>query len=82
VELLIVLFYVAGMVFDFGFDSAQKILSIILFLYLTMALKQAYGIRRWIAAAVAALFVNVTYCLTCLTLIIGISFVIVVAALM
>ena len=81
VELLIVLFYVAGMVFDFGFDSAQKILSIILFLYLTMALKQAYGIRRWIAAAVAALFVNVTYCLTCLTLIIGISFVIVVAAL-
>ena len=82
VELLIVLFYVAGMVFDFGLDSAQKILSIILFLYLTMALKQAYGIRRWILAAVAALFVNVTYCLTCLTLVIGISFVIVVAALM
>ena len=81
VELLIVLFYVAGMVFDFGFDSAQMILSIILFLYLTMALKQAYEIRRWIAAAVAALFVNVTYCLTCLTLVIGISFVIVVAAL-
>ena len=81
VEILIVLFYVAGMVFDFGLNSAQRILSIILFLYLTMALKQAYGIRRWIAAAVAALFVNVTYSLTCLFLIVSISLVIVIAAL-
>ena len=81
VELLIVAFYVAGIVFDFGLDTAQKILSVILFLYLTMALRQAYGIRRWILAAVAAMFINITYSLTCLILIIGISFVIVVASL-
>jgi hypothetical protein len=81
VELMIVAFYVAGIVFDFGLDTAQKILSVILFLYLTMALRQAYGIRRWILAAVAAMFINITYSLTCLILIIGISFVIVVASL-
>ena len=81
VEMLIVLFYVAGMVFDFGLNTAQRILSVILFMYLTMALKQAYGIRRWIAAAVAALFVNVTYYVTCMFLIVSISLVIVVASL-
>jgi hypothetical protein len=81
VELLIVLFYVAGMVFDFEPGMLQMLLSIILFLYLTMALRQAYGIRRWIAAAVAALFINITYSLTCLLIILGVSFVIIVATL-
>ena len=81
VELLIVVFYVAGMVFDLDPRSIQLLLFVILFFYMTMALKQAYGIRRWIAAAFAAMFVNVTYLLTCLTLIIGISFTLVVAAL-
>ena len=81
VELLIVAFYVAGMVFELEYDMLQMLLLIILFLYLTMALRQAYGIRRWILAAVAAMFINITYSLTCLILIIGISFVIVVASL-
>lgn len=81
VELLIVAFYVAGMVFELDHVFIQRLLSIILFLYLTMALKQAYGIRRWIAAAVAAMFVNITYCFTCLFIIIGVSFIIIVAAL-
>lgn len=81
VELMIVAFYVAGMVFDFEPGMLQMLLSIILFLYLTMALRQAYGIRRWIAAAVAALFINITYSLTCLLIILGVSFVIIVATL-
>lgn len=80
VELMIVAFYIAGMVFELDSALLQISLSIILFLYLTMALRQAYGIRRWIASAVAALFVNITYCLTCFFIIISICFVMIVAA--
>ena len=73
VEIVLLLLYVAGIIFNYSFESAQTALYVILFCYMTMALKQTYGIRTWFKSALAALFVNVTYLINCLLMVVVIS---------
>ena len=73
VQIILLMFYVAGIIFDYSFVSAKRLLYTILFLYMTMALKQTYGLRSWFKSAFAAIFVNVTYLINCLLMVVVIS---------
>ena len=64
------------MIFDFSFSSVELPLLLLLFTYLTIALKKTYDISTWFRAALAATFVNLTYLIICVLLIILLSFVI------
>lgn len=76
VALTFLVFYILGMIFDFSFSSVELPLLLLLFTYLTIALKKTYDISTWFRAALAATFVNLTYLIICVLLIILLSFVI------
>ena len=73
--------YVLSKIFNIPLIYTQVILHIIMFLYLTMALKQTYDIRTWIKSAFAALFVNITYGISCIVMIIILSIVVLIVSL-
>ena len=81
VEILIMVLYVLSKIFNIPLIYTQVILHIIMFLYLTMALKQTYDIRTWIKSAFAALFVNITYGISCIVMITILSIVVLIVSL-
>lgn len=76
VALTFLVFYILGMIFDFSFSSVELPLLLLLFTYLTIALKKTYDISTWFRAALAATFVNLTYLIICVLHLILLSFVI------
>ena len=81
VEILIMILYIISVVFNIPMSYIQALLHIIIFLYLTMALKQTYDIRTWFKSAFAALFVNITYAISCMVMILLISFIVIITTL-
>ena len=77
VEILIMLLYVISVIFNIPMIYIQVLLHIIMFVYLMMALKQTYDIRTWLKSAFAALFVNITYGISCMVMIVVISIIII-----
>lgn len=69
VELLLTVMYILGVIFEFSFSSVSWLLRISLFVYLTIAMKRCYDISTWGKSAIAALFVNVIYVVSCFTFI-------------
>lgn len=69
VELLLTVVYILGVIFDFSFSSVSWLLRISLFAYLTIAMKRCYDISTWGKSAIAALFVNAIYVVSCFTFI-------------
>lgn len=69
VELLLTVMYILGVIFGFSFSSVSWLLRISLFAYLTIAMKRCYDISTWVKSAIAALFVNAIYVVSCFTFI-------------
>ena len=69
VELLLTVMYILGVIFGFSFSSVSWLLRISLFAYLTIAMKRCYDISTWGKSAIAALFVNAIYVVSCFTFI-------------
>ena len=69
VELLLTVLYILGVIFDFSFSSVSWLLRITLFVYLAIAMKRCYDISTWVKSAIAALFVNTIYVVSCFTFI-------------
>ena len=69
VELLLTVVYILGVVFEFSFSSVSWLLRISLLTYLTIAMKHCYDISTWGKSAIAALFVNTIYVVSCFTFI-------------
>lgn len=69
VELLLTVVYILGVIFEFSFSSVSWLLRISLFIYLAIAMKRCYDISTWGKSAIAALFVNVIYVVSCFTFI-------------
>ena len=69
VELILTILYVVGIAFSLKFGSVRWLLHLTLFAYLAIAMKYCYDISTWWKSAVAALFVNVIYVVSCFTFI-------------
>lgn len=82
VELLLTVMYILGVIFDFSFSSVSWLLRISLFAYLAIAMKRCYDISTWGKSAIAALFVNAIYVVSCFTFITIFCLVIFVIALL
>lgn len=65
VELILTILYVVGIAFSLKFGSVSWLLHLTLFAYLAIAMKYCYDISTWWKSAVAALFVNVIYVVSC-----------------
>lgn len=78
VEFLFLLLYLSNLAFGLSYDIAIILLQIILFFYLTIALKRTYKIKTWTGSAVAGVIINCVYMLACLLVVGTISFVVLV----
>lgn len=65
VEMTLAVLYVFGKIFNFEYNNVKIVLYLILFAYLSIALKQTYELRSWIRTMFSALVINVTYLLCC-----------------
>ena len=82
VDFVLAVLYVAGMIFGFSLGSVSVLLRIILFIYLTAAMKNCYGIVSWFKSALAALFVNILYVVMCFSSLLIVSVVVLLIMLM
>lgn len=82
VELLLTVMYILGVIFDFSFSSVSWLVRISLIVYLAIAMKRCYDISTWGKSAIAALFVNAIYVVSCFTFITIFCLVIFVIALL
>ena len=82
VELLLTVMYILGVIFGFSFSSVSWLVRISLIVYLAIAMKRCYDISTWGKSAIAALFVNTIYVVSCFTFITIFCLVIFVIALL
>ena len=78
VEFLFLMLYLSNLAFGLSYDVATILLQILLFFYLTTALKRTYEIKSWAGAAMAGVIINSVYMLACLLVISVISLVVMV----
>lgn len=82
VELLALTLFLIGVTFDVSYSSMRIYIHIILFLYLTIALKNTYAIKSWIGSAAAAMLINVIYMFSCIVVISMLSLIVITTQLM
>lgn len=77
VEMLTALAYGLGLLFNYSLGDVRRLLLLIIYLFLVMALKSTYNIKSWFKTALAALFVIISYIIACLLLMVMLGIVIV-----
>lgn len=68
VELFLIALFLVGLFFEFPYGFVRRFVMLVLFVYLTMALKQTFDIKSWVKSAIAAAIVNTTYTVLCFIL--------------
>ena len=82
VELLLTILFVCGVIFGFTAGSVSRFLMVALFLYLTIALRNAYEIKSWLQSLLYAVVVNAIYLATTFLVVMVISLVSIIVALL
>lgn len=79
VEFMLMVLYMAGIVFGFTFSSVSMVLRITLFTYLVAAMKYCYDISTWFKSVLASLFVYIIYLVSSFTFVLIVSLVALIA---
>jgi hypothetical protein len=81
VELFLTILFIGGLIFGFTADSVGEFLMVVLLLYLTVALKNAYELK-WLQSLLYAVVTSAMYIVTTLVTIMVVSFVSIIAMVM